>query len=125
MKIIVVGGVAGGASAAARARRLSEEAEIIVFERGAEPSFANCGMPYYIGGVIEERSKLLVAPKQRLVERYRLDLRLQTEVLSHRSRTSKTVHARDLVSGITHTGTLRQAHPIDGSSPHTTATSGN
>jgi NADPH-dependent 2,4-dienoyl-CoA reductase/sulfur reductase-like enzyme len=50
MKIVIVGGVAGGASAAARARRLSEEAEIIVFERGSDPSFANCGLPYYIGG---------------------------------------------------------------------------
>ena len=102
MKIIVVGGVAGGASAAARARRLSEQAEIIVFERGAEPSFANCGMPYYIGGEIEERSKLLVAPKHRLIERYRLDLRLQTEVLRI-DRAARTVEARDLLSGITHT----------------------
>jgi NADPH-dependent 2,4-dienoyl-CoA reductase/sulfur reductase-like enzyme len=63
MKIFVVGGVAGGASAAARARRLSEQAEIIVIERGSDVSFANCGLPYYVGGVIEDRAKLLVAPK--------------------------------------------------------------
>ena len=63
MKIAIVGGVAGGASAAARARRLSEAAEIIVFERGHDPSFANCGLPYYIGGEIADRQKLLVAPE--------------------------------------------------------------
>ena len=62
MKIVIVGGVAGGASAAARIRRLSEQAEIVLLERGQEPSFANCGLPYYIGGVITERDKLLVAP---------------------------------------------------------------
>ncbi len=98
MKIVIVGAVAGGASAAARARRLDEDAEIILFERGEAPSFANCGLPYYIGGVISSRDKLLVAPKQRLVERYRLDVRTRTEVLSI-DRQAKTVHARDLQSG--------------------------
>jgi NADPH-dependent 2,4-dienoyl-CoA reductase/sulfur reductase-like enzyme len=60
MKLVIVGGVAGGASAAARARRLSESAEIVVFERGPDASFANCGLPYYIGEEIRERDKLLV-----------------------------------------------------------------
>ncbi len=60
MKLVIVGGVAGGASAATRARRLSEEAEIVVFERGPDVSFANCGLPYHVGGVIPERGKLLV-----------------------------------------------------------------
>ena len=60
MRILIVGGVAGGASAAARARRLSEEAEIIIFERGEYVTFANCGLPYHIGGVIKEREKLLI-----------------------------------------------------------------
>ena len=59
MRIVIVGGVAGGASAAARIRRLSEDAEIVLCERGEYPSFANCGMPYYIGGKIEHREKLL------------------------------------------------------------------
>ncbi len=59
MKIIIIGGVAGGASAAARARRPDETAEIIVFERGEHPSFANCGLPYYVGGEIQSRDKLL------------------------------------------------------------------
>lgn len=80
MKIAIVGGVAGGASAAARARRLSEAAEIIVFERGPDPSFANCGLPYYIGGTIADRDKLLVAPKQMLIDRHRLDVRTRHSV---------------------------------------------
>jgi NADPH-dependent 2,4-dienoyl-CoA reductase/sulfur reductase-like enzyme/rhodanese-related sulfurtransferase len=98
MKIVIVGAVAGGASAAARARRLDESAEIILFERGEAPSFANCGLPYYVGGVIETRDKLLVAPKQRLIDRYRLDVRTRTEVLSI-NRDAKTVRVRDLTSG--------------------------
>ena len=61
MNLLIVGGVAGGASAAARARRLSEEAHIVLFERGPDVSFANCGLPYYVGGQIAEREKLLVA----------------------------------------------------------------
>jgi NADPH-dependent 2,4-dienoyl-CoA reductase/sulfur reductase-like enzyme/rhodanese-related sulfurtransferase len=80
MKIVIVGGVAGGASAAARARRLSEEAEIILLERGPEPSFANCGLPYYVGGEITDRKKLLVAPKELLIHRHRLDVRTGQEV---------------------------------------------
>lgn len=60
MKMLIVGGVAGGASAAARARRLSEDAEIVVFERGPDVSFANCGLPYYVSGEIVDRDKLLV-----------------------------------------------------------------
>ena len=80
MKIAIVGGVAGGASAAARARRMSEAAEIIVFERGPDPSFANCGLPYYIGGEIADREKLLVAPKQMLIDRHRLDVRTRQSV---------------------------------------------
>ena len=60
MKLLIVGGVAGGASAAARSRRLSEDAEIVLFERGPDVSFANCGLPYYIGDEIAERKKLLV-----------------------------------------------------------------
>jgi len=82
MRIVIIGAVAGGASAAARARRLSEEAEITLVERGEAPSFANCGLPYYVGGVIERRDNLLVAPAQRLIERYRLDVRTRTEALA-------------------------------------------
>lgn len=81
MKIVIIGGVAGGASAAARARRLSEPAEIILLERGQHPSFANCGLPYYVGGEIQSRDKLLVAPIEMLRQRHRLDVRVRSEVV--------------------------------------------
>ncbi|QDU91570.1 Coenzyme A disulfide reductase [Pirellulimonas nuda] len=98
MKIFIVGGVAGGASAAARARRLDESAEIVLLERGPDPSFANCGMPYYIGGEIESRAKLLVSPIQRLIDRYRLDVRTLHSVESI-NRAEKTVAIRELATG--------------------------
>lgn len=80
MKLIIIGGVAGGASAAARARRLSEDAEVILIERGPDVSFANCGLPYHIGNVIPDRNKLLVVTPQRLRERFRLDVRVNSNV---------------------------------------------
>ncbi len=98
MKIVIVGAVAGGASAAARARRLDEDAEIILFERGEAPSFANCGLPYFIGGVIQQRASLLVAPKQQLEDRYRLDVRTRTEVTAI-DRDKKIVNVQDLETG--------------------------
>lgn len=82
MKILIIGGVAGGASAATRLRRNLEDAEIILVERGAEVSFANCGLPYYLGGVIEERSKLLVTSAENLRRRFRLDVRTRTQAES-------------------------------------------
>lgn len=81
-RIVVVGGVAGGASAAARARRCDEHAEIIVFEKGPHVSFANCGLPYFVGGEIERRDSLLVAKPEFLRERFRLDVRTRHEVVS-------------------------------------------
>ncbi|TWU04516.1 FAD-dependent oxidoreductase [Stieleria varia] len=98
MKIVIIGGVAGGASAAARARRLSDESEIVVLERGEQPSFANCGLPYYVGGLIETRSKLLVAPIEMLRQRHRLDVRVRSEVIQI-DRDAREVHVRDLQSG--------------------------
>ena len=98
MKLVIVGGVAGGASAAARARRLSEDAEIVLFERGPDVSFANCGLPYYIGGEIADREKLLVAKPTLLKERFRLDVRTRTSVESI-DRAAKTVRARRLADG--------------------------
>jgi NADPH-dependent 2,4-dienoyl-CoA reductase/sulfur reductase-like enzyme/rhodanese-related sulfurtransferase len=82
MKVLVVGGVAGGATAAARLRRLDELAEIIVFERGPYVSFANCGLPYHIGGVIEERGALLVATADKLRQQFALDVRTEQEVIA-------------------------------------------
>jgi len=81
-KIVIVGGVAGGASAATCARRLSEEAEIILFERGAFVSFANCGLPYSLGGEIENRDDLRVQTPDSLKERYNLDVRVNSNVVS-------------------------------------------
>ena len=81
VKIVIVGGVAGGASAATRARRMNEQAEIILFEKDDYVSFANCGMPYHIGGEIPERDDLLVAPRELLENRFRLDVRTRQEVL--------------------------------------------
>ena len=101
MRLVIVGGVAGGASAAARARRLDESSEVILFERGGEPSFANCGMPYYIGGEIADRGKLLVTPVERLRQRYRLDVRIRTTIESI-DRTRRVVVARELDTGRTY-----------------------
>jgi NADPH-dependent 2,4-dienoyl-CoA reductase/sulfur reductase-like enzyme/rhodanese-related sulfurtransferase len=97
MKLLIVGGVAGGASAAARARRLSEDAEIILFERGPDVSFANCGLPYYLGGEIAERDKLLVVTPERLRARYKLDVRTRSSVQAI-DRSRKMVRVRDLVA---------------------------
>ncbi|MDY6842604.1 MAG: FAD-dependent oxidoreductase [Thermodesulfobacteriota bacterium] len=80
-KILIVGGVAGGASCAARARRLSEEAEIIVFERGGYVSFANCGLPYYIGDIISDEEQMFLATPDLFKERFNIDVRVETEVV--------------------------------------------
>ena len=98
MKLLIVGGVAGGASAAARSRRLSEDAEIVLFERGPDVSFANCGLPYYIGGDIAERKKLLVTTPEMLRSRFKLDVRTRSSVEAI-DRTAKKVRVRDLASG--------------------------
>jgi len=98
MKLLIVGGVAGGASAAARSRRLSEDAEIIVFERGPDVSFANCGLPYYVGGEIADRKKLLVTTPEMLRTRFKLDVRTRSSVEAI-DRSGKKVRVRDLESG--------------------------
>ena len=98
MKLLIVGGVAGGASAAARSRRLSEDAEIVVFERGPDVSFANCGLPYYIGGEIADRDKLLVTTPERLRTRFKLDVRTQSSVEAI-NRVARTVRVRNLATG--------------------------
>ncbi len=97
-RIVVVGGVAGGASAATRARRLSEEAEITLFERGEQISFANCGMPYHIGGTIPDRARLLVQTADGLRKRYRIDVRTRSEVLRI-DRAGRQVQVRNLATG--------------------------
>jgi NADPH-dependent 2,4-dienoyl-CoA reductase/sulfur reductase-like enzyme/rhodanese-related sulfurtransferase len=116
MKIAIVGGVAGGASAAARARRLSEEAEIVMFERGPDPSFANCGLPYYVGGEIADRGKLLVAPKQMLIERHRLDVRTRQSVESI-DRQHKRLTVKNLADGTTYEESYDKLILAPGASP--------
>mgnify|MGYP005848299055 CR=1 FL=1 len=97
-RIIIVGGVAGGASAAARLRRLSEDAEIIMFERTGNISFANCGLPYHIGETIKDRKKLLVQTPEAMKKRFNIDIRILTEVVSI-DRDKKEVKARNLQTG--------------------------
>ena len=97
-KLVIVGGVAGGATAAARARRLSESTEIVVFERGPYVSFANCGLPYHVGGEIADRAKLLLQTPDSLKARHNLDVRVRTEVLAI-DREQKRVRVRHLEDG--------------------------
>ncbi|RCX23558.1 NADPH-dependent 2,4-dienoyl-CoA reductase/sulfur reductase-like enzyme [Fontibacillus phaseoli] len=97
-KVIIVGGVAGGASAAARLRRLDEEAQIIMFERDSYISFANCGLPYYIGDSIKERSKLLVQTPEAMYKRFNIDVRIDSEVTGINPVT-KTVTVRSIARG--------------------------
>ncbi|MCP9468851.1 MAG: FAD-dependent oxidoreductase [Nitrospira sp.] len=97
-RLIIVGGVAGGATAAARARRLCEACEIIIFERGPHVSFANCGLPYFVGGEIAEPDSLLVQTPESLKARFNLDVRVKTEVIGI-NRTARVVRARELETG--------------------------
>jgi NADPH-dependent 2,4-dienoyl-CoA reductase/sulfur reductase-like enzyme/rhodanese-related sulfurtransferase len=98
MKVIIVGGVAGGASCAARLRRLDEKAEILMVERGPYVSYANCGLPYYVGGVIEREASLLVANEQSFRTQFAIDVRTGCEAIEI-SPTKKTVQLRDVATG--------------------------
>lgn len=94
MKIIIIGGVAGGATTTARIRRADESAEIILFEKGKYISYANCGLPYYIGGVIQEREKLFVQTPEAFSNRFHIDVRTESEVIAiNREKKSVTVRA--------------------------------
>lgn len=97
-KVVIVGGVAGGASAAARLRRLDECAQITLFEKGEYISYANCGLPYHIGGVIPEREDLLVQTPERMEARFKLSVQVKKEVIAI-EREKKEVKVKDLVSG--------------------------
>ena len=97
MRVVIIGGVAGGMSAATRLRRLDESAEIIVLERSGHVSYANCGLPYYIGGVISDENKLYLQTPDSLHKRFRLDVRVNHEVIDISSE-KKAVIVRDLLS---------------------------
>ncbi|MFW9876692.1 MAG: FAD/NAD(P)-binding oxidoreductase, partial [Candidatus Thorarchaeota archaeon] len=96
-KVVIVGGVAGGASAAARLRRLREDFEIIILDRGSYVSFANCGLPYYVGNIIKERSSLeLVTPRQ-FKSWFNIDVRINNEVISIDPKI-KLIMVKDLIN---------------------------
>ena len=100
MKVVIVGGVAGGATAAARLRRLDEKAEIVVLERSGFVSYANCGLPYYIGGVIEDQAELTLQTPESFYARFRVRIKVHHEVTAI-DRTAKTVTVHNLETGET------------------------
>jgi len=99
-RVLIVGGVAGGASCAARLRRLDETAEIVVFDRGPYVSFANCGLPYYVGDVIVDERELLVASPELFRERFAIEVHTDTDVTAI-DREARTIAVRDVRSGAT------------------------
>ena len=115
-KIVVVGGVAGGASCAARLRRLDEEAEIIVFERGEYISYANCGLPYHVGDVIKARSALILQTPEAMGKKYNTDVRVRQEVINI-DRTAKAVTVKKVDTGETYTESYDTLVLSTGSSP--------
>ncbi|MBS1654434.1 MAG: FAD-dependent oxidoreductase, partial [Bacteroidetes bacterium] len=101
MKYIVIGAVAGGASTAARLRRMDEKAEIVIFEKGEYISYANCGLPYYIGDVIKDRNKLFVQTAAAFNQRFNIDVRISTEVTAI-DPAGKKISATNLITGETY-----------------------
>ena len=116
MKLLIVGGVAGGASTATRARRLNEDAEIILFERGEFISYANCGLPYYIGNEITERGDLLVTTPELLINRFNVDVRTFSEV-TEIDRANKSIKVMDIRKGETYTENFDKLVLCPGGSP--------
>ena len=98
MKVVIIGGVAGGATTATRLRRLNEQVEIIILERGYHISFANCGLPYYIGGVIKQKEELLLQTPQSFKERFNIEVRIRQEAIQI-NRDNKTVQVKNLETG--------------------------
>ena len=98
MKVVIIGGVAGGATAAARLRRLNEHAEIVVLERSGYVSYANCGLPYYIGGVIQNKNALTLQTPQSFKTRFNVDVRVHSEAVAV-DRAKKEVRVRETESG--------------------------
>lgn len=98
MKLLIIGGVAGGASCATRARRLSETAQIVLFERGPFVSFSNCGLPYYVGDVIQKEEALLVAGPARFREQFNIEVRLENEVLAI-DRAASAIEVKEISTG--------------------------
>lgn len=116
MKILIIGGVAGGATAAARLRRIDENARIILFERGEYVSYANCGLPYHIGGTISDRDRLFVQTVEGFTNRFNIDIRVKSEVTQIDTQT-KTVTVRNLLKGETYTETYDKLIVSTGAEP--------
>lgn len=116
MKIVIVGGVAGGATTATRLRRLSENNEMILFERGENISFANCGLPYYISDVISKKEDLLVQTPKAFKDRFNIDVRIKQEVISI-NKENKTVDVKNLSTGETYTETYDKLVLSPGAEP--------
>ncbi|MBN8707472.1 MAG: FAD-dependent oxidoreductase [Bacteroidetes bacterium] len=116
MKILIIGGVAGGASTAARLRRLDESADIILFEKGPHISYANCGLPYYIGGIIEKREKLFLQTPESFGTRFKLDVRVNSEVMSV-DPAAKSVFVTNHKTGTTYTETYDKLVLSPGAEP--------
>ena len=123
MKVVIVGGVAGGASAAARIRRLDEHAQIIIIERSGYVSYANCGLPYYVGGVIKEQEELTLQTPESFWDRFRIDVRVRQEVTAINP-TEKTVTVHALDSGKVYTETYDKLLLAPGAKPTVPALSG-
>lgn len=118
MKTVIIGGVAGGATAAARLRRLDEKMEIVMFDRGSYISYANCGLPYHIGNVIKDRDALLLQTPEGMRKKYNVDVRIKTEVISILPE-DKEVKARNLETGEEYTESYDNLIISTGSSPVT------
>jgi len=115
-KVLIIGGVAGGATAAARLRRIDESAEIIMFERGSYISYANCGLPYHIGDVIKERSSLLLQTPEAMSQKYNVDVRVDSEVISV-DKENKFVEVKKIKTGETYKESYDTLVLSTGSSP--------
>ena len=116
MKYLIIGGVAGGATVAARLRRMDEKADIILFERGKYVSYANCGLPYYIGGTIAQRSKLFVQTVKGFTDRFRIDIRVEQEVTAIHPE-NRLIEIKRLDSGETYTETYDKLVLSPGAEP--------
>ena len=116
MKLVVVGGVAGGASVAARVRRLDEKADIVVFERGNAVSYSNCSLPYYLGGLVEDSDDLIMMTPESFRARHNIDVRVNSEVTAI-DRASRTVTVRSTLSGETYTESYDKLVLAPGASP--------
>ena len=123
MKVIIVGGVAGGASCAARLRRMDEKAEILLVERGPYVSYANCGLPYHVSGTIEKESSLLVATEDTFRNQFAIDCRTNCEVVGISAK-QKDRGAEGQSYREHHHGKIRQAGPVAGFCPDPSAASG-